>query len=233
MKRKNAYLSVALLISLLATPLNLCAQKKDFVNLARYAEANASLPAPAKGEKRVVFMGNSITEIWPEQHPDYFQNPSYICRGISGQTSYQMLLRFREDVIKLSPAIVVIGAGTNDVAENTCPYNEEHTFGNIVSMVELARAHKIKVVLVSLLPAEKYNWRPELLDGPDKIEALNARIKAYAKANKIPFVDYYTPMVWGEKRGLKPEYTYDGVHPTREGYLVMESLLEPILRSLK
>lgn len=235
MKRKLTSLAVALLLCFVGTsmPRLYAQQKKDFVNLARFAEANAALPQPAKGEKRVVFMGNSITEIWPKQHPDYFKNPSYICRGISGQTSYQMVLRFREDVIKLSPSIVVIGAGTNDVAENTCPYNEEHTFGNIVTMVELARAHKIKVVLASLLPAEKFSWRKDLLDAPEKIAALNARIKAYAKANKIPYVDYHSAMLADDGRSLKAEYTYDGVHPTPEGYVVMEAILEPVLRSLK
>ena len=165
------------------------AQKKDFANLARYAKENVALPTPAKKEKRVVFMGNSITEGWVRTHPEFFKTNGYIGRGISGQTSYQFLLRFREDVINLSPALVVINAGTNDVAENTNPYNEDYTFGNIVSMVELAKANKIKVILTSVLPAAAFGWRMEIKDAPQKIQALNARIEADAQANKIPFVN--------------------------------------------
>ena len=150
----------------------------------------------------------------------------YISRGISGQTSYQFLLRFREDVINLSPALVVINAGTNDVAENTNVYNEDQTFGNIVSMVELAKANKIKVILTSVLPAASFKWRMEIKDAPQKIQALNARIEAYAKANKIPFVNYYKVMVVDENQALNPQYTKDGVHPTSEGYDIMEPLIK-------
>ena len=184
------------------------AQKKDFANLARYAKENVALPTPAKKEKRVVFMGNSITEGWVRTHPEFFKTNGYIGRGISGQTSYQFLLRFREDVINLSPALVVINAGTNDVAENTNPYNEDYTFGNIVSMVELAKANKIKVILTSILPAAAFKWRMEIKDAPQKIQALNARIEAYAKANKIPFVNYYKAMV-DENQALNSQYTKD------------------------
>lgn len=202
------------------------AQKKDFANLARYAKENVELPKPAKKEKRVVFMGNSITEGWVRTHPEFFKTNGYIGRGISGQTSYQFLLRFREDVINLSPALVVINAGTNDVAENTNPYNEDYTFGNIVSMVELAKANKIKVILTSVLPAAAFKWRMEIKDAPQKIQALNARIEAYAKANKIPFVTYYKAMVAGDNQALNPQYTKDGVHPTGEGYDIMEPLIK-------
>lgn len=155
-----------------------------------------------------------------------FKTNGYIGRGISGQTSYQFLLRFREDVINLSPALVVINAGTNDVAENTNPYNEDYTFGNIVSMVELAKANKIKVILTSVLPAAAFKWRMEIKDAPQKIQALNARIEAYAKANKIPFVNYYKAMVAGDNQALNPQYTKDGVHPTGEGYDIMEPLIK-------
>ena len=203
-----------------------CAQKKDFGNLAHYSKENAMLPKPAKKEKRVVFLGNSITEGWVRTHPDFFKTNGYIGRGISGQTSYQFLLRFREDVINLSPALVVINAGTNDVAENTNPYNEDYTFGNIVSMVELAKVNKIKVILTSVLPAAAFKWRMEIKDAPQKIQALNARIKAYAEANKIPFVDYYQAMVSADNKALNSRYTKDGVHPTGEGYDVMEPLIK-------
>ena len=202
------------------------AQKHEFADFKRYAKENATLAQPVKKEKRVVFMGNSITEGWVRTHPDFFKTNGYIGRGISGQTSYQFLLRFREDVINLSPALVVINAGTNDVAENTNVYNEDQTFGNIVSMVELAKANKIKVILTSVLPAAALKWRMEIKDAPQKIQALNARIEAYAKANKIPFVNYYKVMVVDENQALNPQYTKDGVHPTSEGYDIMEPLIK-------
>ena len=202
------------------------AQKNDFGNLARYSKQNAALPKATKKDKRVIFMGNSITEGWVRTHPDFFKSNGYVGRGISGQTSYQFLLRFREDVINLSPALVVINAGTNDVAENTNVYNEDQTFGNIVSMVELAKANKIKVILTSVLPAAAFKWRMEIKDAPQKIQALNARIEAYAKANKIPFVNYYKVMVVDENQALNPQYTKDGVHPTSEGYDIMEPLIK-------
>ena len=202
------------------------AQKHEFANYKRYVTENAALAQPVKKEKRVVFMGNSITEGWVRTHPDFFKTNGYIGRGISGQTSYQFLLRFREDVINLSPALVVINAGTNDVAENTGAYNEDYTFGNIASMAELAKANKIKVILTSVLPAAEFPWRREIKDAPQKIQSLNARIEAYAKANKIPFVNYYQPMVVGENKALNPQYTKDGVHPTGEGYDIMEPLIK-------
>ena len=176
--------------------------------------------------KKELFLWVTITEGWIRTHPDFFKSNGYISRGISGQTSYQFLLRFREDVINLSPALVVINAGTNDVAENTNVYNEDQTFGNIVSMVELAKANKIKVILTSVLPAAAFKWRMEIKDAPQKIQALNARIEAYAKANKIPFVNYYKVMVVDENQALNPQYTKDGVHPTSEGYDIMEPLIK-------
>ena len=205
------------------------AQNKDWAKLGRYAKANQELPAPAKKEKRVVFLGNSITEGWARIRPEFFKENGYIGRGISGQTSYQFVVRFRPDVINLDPKLVVINAGTNDVAENTGPFDLETTFGNIVSMVELAKANKIKVILTSVLPAAKFGWNKSITDAPDKIEALNAKIKAYAKQQKIPYVDYYTPMVLGADRALNPAYSKDGVHPTAEGYEVMEALIKPAI----
>lgn len=205
------------------------AQNKDWARLGRYAKANQELPAPTRKDKRVVFMGNSITEGWVRYRPDFFKENGYIGRGISGQTSYQFVVRFRPDVINLKPKLVVINAGTNDVAENTGPFDLETTFGNIVSMVELAKANKIKVILTSVLPAAKFSWNKKITDAPDKIEALNAKIKAYAQAHKIPYVDYYTPMVSGAERALNPAYSKDGVHPTAEGYEVMEALIKPVI----
>lgn len=230
MKNKFLKLSLCLVIFLAFSSMEVMAQKNtDWARLGRYAKANKELPAPAKKEKRVVFMGNSITEGWVRIRPDFFKENGYIGRGISGQTSYQFVVRFRLDVINLKPKLVVINAGTNDVAENTGPFDLETTFGNIVSMVELAKANKIKVILTSVLPAAKFGWNKKITDAPDKIEALNAMIKDYAKKHKIPYVDYYTPMVSGAERALNPAYSKDGVHPTAEGYEVMEALIKPVI----
>lgn len=205
------------------------AQNLDFGGLNRYAQENQKLPFPSKKEKRVVFLGNSITEGWVNTHRTFFTENGYIGRGISGQTSYQFLLRFREDVIKLHPKVVIINAGTNDIAENTGPYNEEYTFGNILSMVELAKANNIKVVLTSTLPAAKFGWNPNIKDAAQKIASLNQRIKTYAEKHRIPYGDYYQEMVCGEDKALNPIYTKDGVHPTAEGYTVMEKVIKPII----
>ena len=201
----------------------------EWGNYKKYDKANKELSAPSKKEKRVVFMGNSITEEWVRIHPEFFKENNYIGRGISGQTTYQFLLRFRNDVINLKPKLVIINGGTNDVAENTGKFDLETTFGNIASMAEIAKANKIKVILTSVLPAAGFRWNKKIKDSPDKIEALNAKIKAYAKTNKIPYVDYYQPMVHGAERALNPAYSKDGVHPTLEGYLVMEALIKPAI----
>ena len=203
----------------------LCTEK-GFCKFSSLFKTKCCASASDKKDKRVVFMGNSITEGWVRTHPDFFKTNGYIGRGISGQTSYQFLLRFREDVINLSPALVVINAGTNDVAENTQAYNEDYTFGNIISMVELAKANKIKVILTSVLPAAAFKWRMEIKDAPQKIKSLNDRIEAYAKANKIPYVDYYQALVVNENQALNPQYTKDGVHPNSEGYDIMEPLIK-------
>lgn len=206
-----------------------CAQKHEFANFDRYAAANAALPAPAKGEKRVVFMGNSITDIWAEKCPEFFKSHNYVGRGISGQTSYQFLLRFRQDVINLKPRLVVINYGTNDIAENTGRYDEDQTFGNVLSMVDMARANGIKVILCSTLPAETMFWHPHLTDIMGKIRHLNARVQAYCKANKIPYVDYFSALVADDGSGMKKEYQNDAVHPNLKGYAVMESLIVPAI----
>lgn len=222
---KNLFACVLLMTTVLSVT-ELSAQNRDWANLNRYEKENIELQQQENNGKRVVFMGNSITEGWVNIHPDFFKNNGYIGRGISGQTSYQFLVRFREDVINLSPAVVVINAATNDVAENTGAYNENRTFGNIVSMVELAQANNIKVILTTTLPAAAFGWNKSITDAPQKIAALNARLQQYAKKNRIPFVDYYSEMVVGENKALNPQYTKDGVHPTAEGYDVMEVLVQ-------
>lgn len=209
----------------------LFSQAQEFnklINLDRYAEANTALPAPAKGEKRVVFIGNSITDGWPNAHPDFFKSNNYVGRGISGQTSPQLLSRFRQDVINLKPVAVLINIGTNDVAQNTGPYNEEFTLGNIISMAELADANGIKVILSSVTPAGEYPWRKEIKDVPQKIMSLNAKIKAYAKEKGFSYIDYFSVMC-DENNALKSNLGTDGVHPNEEGYKIMEATAKKVI----
>jgi len=222
-RRVCATLLVAVCLMWAAVP----GQAQDWGGLQRFAAANAELSPAVEGQLRVVLLGDSITEIWPDRHPSFFEETGYIGRGISGQVSAQMLVRFRQDVIGLHPAVVVINAGTNDVAENQGPYNEDFTFGNIVSMTELAQANGIAVVLTSVLPAAAFRWRPAITDAADKIAALNARIRAYAEKQGIPYVDYYSSLVVEDSsRALNPAYSNDGVHPVADGYVVMEPLVK-------
>ena len=220
-------------ITMSASILTANAEKKDWANFARYENDNAQLMAQPASPESVVFMGNSITDYWPVKHPDFFTDNGYVGRGISGQTSYHFLSRFREDVINLQPKIVVINVATNDIAENSHPYNPDRTFGNIMSMVELARANGIKVVLTTTLPAASFGWNPSIIDAPEKIEALNKRLKAYADEHGIPFADYYSRLLAPDGRSLDKRYSEDGVHPNAAGYTVMEEVITPILNTLK
>ncbi len=197
---------------------------QDWANLNRFKKQNKTLGLPAEGEQRVVFMGNSITEGWPNKDPEFFENPSYINRGIGGQTTPQMLLRFRADVIDLQPKVVVILAGTNDIAGNTGPMTLEEIRDNIISMCELAKANHIEVVLSSVLPAHDYVWRPGL-EPNIKIPKLNALLQEYAEKEKIVYLDYFSAMV-DDRNGLPKELAEDGVHPTVKGYAIMKPLAE-------
>lgn len=201
-------------------------------NFGRYATDNTNVPPLKKGEKRVVFLGNSITEGWQYQRPEFFRDNGYIGRGISGQTSYTMLLRFRNDVLNLNPTAVVLNVGTNDIALNDGEYDEDRTFGNIVTMAELARANNVQMVLTTVLPAAAFPWRPAVTDAPEKIESLNKRLRAYAAANSIPFADYYTPLVHPGDRALPITFSNDGVHPNLSGYAIMEPVIQAILKKL-
>lgn len=204
---------------------------QDWASLNKYRSINDSLRPPFVDETRIVFIGNSITEGWNGLYPSFFNRESYINRGISGQTTPQMLVRFRADVINLHPKVVVILAGTNDIVGNTGPSTLEMIRDNIFSMAELARANGIKVVLCSVLPVYDYPWKPGL-NPVEKIAKLNTMIKEYADYNCFAYVDYYSAMA-DEKLGLKTELTYDGVHPNTEGYKVMEPLVEAgIINSL-
>ncbi|MCX7175910.1 MAG: SGNH/GDSL hydrolase family protein [Proteobacteria bacterium] len=199
----------------------------DWPNLARYRSENAALAAI--DNRRVVFMGDSITEGWSRVAPELFSNKSYVNRGISGQTTPQMLIRFRPDVIDLKPKVVVILAGTNDIAGNTGPMTVETIAGNIASMAELAKAQGIKVILASVLPADHYDWRPGIKPAA-QIAALNKRIREYAVSNDVAYLDYYSAMV-DERMGMKREYSQDGVHPNAAGYKVMVPLAEQAIAS--
>ncbi|HDZ15053.1 hypothetical protein LCGC14_1406150 [marine sediment metagenome] len=197
---------------------------QDWPNLKQFEEANQKLSAPAADEDRVVFMGNSITIGWLNNRPEFFEGKPYINRGISGQTTPQMLIRFRQDVVDLQPKVVVILAGTNDIAGNTGPSTIEMIVDNISSMAEIAKANHIKVILSSTLPAFDYPWKPGL-EPADKIIALNKMLEAYAKENGHIYLDYFSAMA-DDRNGLPKKYAEDEVHPTVEGYKVMEPLVE-------
>ncbi|MGQ8336962.1 SGNH/GDSL hydrolase family protein [Sunxiuqinia sp. A32] len=201
---------------------------QDWPNFNRYRKDNAELGLPKKGETRVVFMGNSITDFWISNFPEYFSENDYIDRGISGQTTPQMLVRFRADVINLKPAVVTILAGTNDIAGNTGPSTLEMIADNIFSMAELAKANGIKVILCSVLPAFDYPWKPGLEPAP-KIVELNKMIKKYAEKNDCIYLDYFSAMV-DDRLGMKAEYSGDGVHPNKEGYQVMMPLCDAAIK---
>ena len=203
---------------------------QDWPELNRFRKQNKSLGLPEKGEQRVVFMGNSITEGWPNKDPEYFENPNYINRGIGGQTTPQMLLRFRADVIDLEPKVVVILAGTNDIAGNTGPMTLEEIRDNIISMAELAKANGIQVIISSVLPAYDYTWKPGL-EPNIKIPKLNAMLKEYAENNDFLYLNYFTAMA-DDHNGLPIELAEDGVHPTKEGYMIMKKLAEDAIQTL-
>jgi lysophospholipase L1-like esterase len=214
---------------LLATMLSSTARAQtavqtDWPNLARYRAANDSIGAPKSGEKRVVFMGNSITEGWAPLFAELFPGKPYIGRGISGQTTPQMLIRFRQDVVALKPAVVVILGGTNDIAGNTGPSNTSMIADNLRSMTEIARANGIRVVLASVLPVYEYPWKRGLTPA-DTIVRLNRWMKAYADSVGATYLDFHTPMA-DERQGLKADLTRDGVHPNAAGYRVMAPLAE-------
>jgi lysophospholipase L1-like esterase len=204
------------------------AQAQSWANVERFRDADAKLPAPKANEHRVVFMGNSITEGWINLDPDFFAGKPYVNRGISGQTTPQMLVRFRPDVINLKPEVVVILAGTNDIAGNTGPSTLEMIMDNLISMTELAKVNHIKVVLCSVLPAFDYPWKPGL-EPAEKIVSLNKMMKEYANTHGIVYLDFFSSMA-DERNGMKAAYSNDGVHPTLAGYKVMDPLVEKAIQ---
>ena len=199
----------------------------DWASLERYRTANSELPARSPNDQRVVFYGNSITDSWASLFPEMFPGKHYLGRGISGQTTPQMLVRFPQDVIRLEPDVEVILAGTNDIAGNTGPSTQTMIEDNIVSMVDLALANSISVVLCSVLPVSDYPWKPGLNPGP-KIVELNAWMRQLAQNEGLVYVDYHSEMV-NDSLGLARELTYDGVHPNQAGYQVMARLVDPAI----
>ncbi|WP_405396734.1 SGNH/GDSL hydrolase family protein [Maribacter sp. Asnod2-G09] len=225
MKRANNLILTCMLSFLGLTTIN----AQDWADLKRFEEANAEVQVVSNNEDRVVFMGNSITIGWLNKRPEFFEGKPYINRGISGQTTPQMLIRFRQDVINLNPKVVTILAGTNDIAGNTGPSTLEMIMDNIKGMAELAHANGIKVILSSTLPAYDYPWKPGL-EPSSKIIELNKMIKEYADANGHIYLDYFSAMV-DERNGLPKKYAEDEVHPTVEGYKVMEPLVESAIKA--
>ncbi|MEH6309052.1 SGNH/GDSL hydrolase family protein [Olivibacter sp. CPCC 100613] len=203
--------------------------RNDWAWLNRYEQDNKNLMPKGK-QKRVVFIGNSITEGWLEKDPSFFTSSGYINRGIGGQTSPQLLVRFRQDVVDLKPDVVVILAGINDIAENTGPTKIENVAGNIMSMTEIARANNIQVIICAVLPALRFSWHPEI-NPVQSIRELNQVLKAFAKKEGYPFVDYYHAML-DERQGLKDKLSEDGVHPNLAGYKIMEPLVEKAIQKL-
>ena len=211
---------------------------RDWPDLARYRDANRALAAPGPGEDRVVFMGDSITDAWPQpRFGAFFPGKPYIGRGISGQTTPQMLIRFRPDVIALRPKAVVILAGTNDVAGNTGPMTDEQIQGNLASMADLAKANGIRVVFSSILPVSEYHVRPGDTAPPQttrrpmaRIAALNAWMKEYAAANGHVYLDYVAAMV-DAKGLLREELSEDDLHPNAAGYAIMGPLAEAAIQA--
>ena len=218
-----------LALCLIATSVMAQDKKTDWAQFYRYEQANTEVT----GQPDAVFMGNSITDRWAKQDSEFFKKNNFVGRGISGQTSSEMLVRFRRDVIELNPRAVVIMAGINDIALNNGKITHENILNNIKSMCELAKLHKIKVILCSVTPAEKFRWRPNVDFVPaDEIIRLNKMIKAYCKASKIPYVDYHSQLV-DAQNGLMAKYQKDSAHPNAICYTeVLEPTVLPVINKV-
>ena len=202
------------------------AKLEDWPQLGRYRADNAALAPATEGAQRVVFYGDSITDSWGRRADtgEFFPGKPYVNRGISGQTTPQMVVRFRQDVIDLHPAAVVILAGTNDIAGNTGPMTPKMTEDNFRSMIDLAKANGIRVIVASILPAADYPWKTGLAPAP-KIKILNDWLKGYCVVHSVTYLDYYSSMV-GQDGGMKPGISFDGVHPNAQGYAIMAPLAQ-------
>ena len=200
----------------------------DWANLEKYKGSNQELKKSNSGKDRVVFIGDSITEGWSDFSPEFFQQNNFVNRGISGQTTPQMLIRIKPDAVRLDPKMIVINGGTNDIAGNTGPSTPEMIIDNLCSMAEIAIKNNIDVALTTILPVYKYPGNDEVADPPKIISFINSALEEYCKKNSLICVDYYSSMVDG-KKGLKSEYGNDGVHPTKEGYEVMEKAIKNVI----
>jgi len=204
-------------------------KETDWANINHYKEANSKLGAPLDSEKRVVFMGDSITENWDIINPEFFSENKFINRGIGGQTSPQMLIRFRSDVIELKPSLIIILAGTNDIAGNTGPTTIKMIANNIISMSELAISHGINVIISSVLPVYNYNWS-DVEEPNKKIVNLNKILSDYSTEKNLSYLDYYSSMV-DSRPGLKKEYSDDEVHPNNAAYALMSDLALKVIKN--
>jgi len=214
---KNLLLLIALIIT------TTCGFSQDYFYFSKYNAENQTI-ITNRNYPEVVFMGNSITENWGYYHPNFFKNNNFACRGISGQTSAQMLVRFRSDVVDIHPKAVVIMAGTNDVAHNELFVNPEHVVENIISMCEIARSNKIIPIISSIPPCSGFPWRKEIEHSGETIVLINNMLKDYAAANKIIYVDYHS-ILSDENLGLPKELSGDGCHPNKNTYCVMEKFV--------
>ena len=203
-------------------------QNLDWANLSYYWEDNEQLAKKPIAEDLIIFMGDSITEEWGREYPDFFQSQSYINRGIGGQTTPQMLIRFKQDVVLLNPKTVVLLAGTNDIAGNTGPSSIDMICNNIFSMADIAHENGIRIIICSILPVFEYPWAEHIKNVPDTIEEINNKLKSFTKKNGMVYLDYYSQMV-DSNRGLMGKYTTDGVHLNLKGYKVMSRVVKEVL----
>ena len=204
------------------------AKNQDWANLGYYEQQNKQLTKPSENGKRIVFIGDSITEEWGHLYSEFFSNNLYINRGIGGQTTPQIMIRFRPDAIDLYPDVINIFAGTNDIAGNTGLSTVKMITDNIFTMAEVAIMKNIKVIISSILPVKNYPWSEDITDAPSKINSINEIIKEYVNNNNLFYIDYFSHMV-DKNEGLKSKYTYDGVHPNKAGYKKMSGVAEKII----
>jgi len=227
---KMKLLKVYILMLMISGLFSTSTEAQDWANFGRYEQENSTVKPPLKKNIKVIFMGNSIFDNWRIYDNEYFTNNSYLNRGISGQVTSQMLIRFRPDVIRLQPKIVVILAGTNDIAQNQGPISIDKIAGNIFSMIELAKANNIKVVLCSTLPSNSYSWHPDIKPA-EKIVKLNVMLKEYAKENKITYIDLYSLMV-DKNKGMRKDLGKDTVHPNKKGYKIMGGEIDKAIKKI-
>ena len=203
----------------------------DWPNLAKYRKANEELKDSSSSEDRIVLVGDSITEGWTEFNPGFFQENNMVNRGISGQTTPQMLIRLKQDAIHLDPKIIIINGGTNDIWGNTGPSTPDMIIDNLCSMAEITAKKNIQVVLSTILPVYQYPDRDDIIDPPKTISFINSVLQDYCKKNSLAFLDYFSPMA-DEKKGLRSDYGTDGVHPNKQGYSVMEQVVRETISGI-